>query len=129
LNIFLDSSVALAASLLETGASPEVFNKAATLGWRLILSPQVLREVRDNLADKSIESAQAWVMLRRKVILEDDELTFDWPVTFDASKDKPVLFSALACADVLISKVETLIEITGIFRINPIGCCKSVSLI
>ncbi len=31
----------------------------------------------------------------------DDELTFDWPIDFEAVKDKPVLFSALACADVL----------------------------
>lgn len=35
--------------------------------------------------------------------LEDDELTFDWPVMFERSKDKPVLFSALACADVLLT--------------------------
>jgi predicted nucleic acid-binding protein len=103
LNIFLDSSVAIAASLSATGASREVFNHAASHGWRLLLSPWVLREVRDNLADKPPESARAWVSLRRKAILEDDELTFDWPIAFEASKDKPVLFSALACADVLLT--------------------------
>ena len=103
MNIFLDSSVAIAASLSATGASREVFNHAAKHGWHLLLSPWVLREVRDNLADKPPESARAWVSLRRKAILEDDELTFDWPIAFEASKDKPVLFSALACADVLLT--------------------------
>ena len=103
LNIFLDSSVAIAASLSATGASGDVFNHAASHGWRLLLSPWVLREVRDNLADKPPESVRAWVLLRRKAVLEDDELTFDWPIAFEASKDKPVLFSALACADVLLT--------------------------
>ncbi len=37
------------------------------------------------------------------VVVENDELTFDWPVDFEASKDKPVLFTALACADVLLT--------------------------
>jgi len=41
--------------------------------------------------------------LRRTLTLHDDELTFDWPVLFDAAKDKPVLFSALACADMLLT--------------------------
>ena len=59
--------------------------------------------MRDNLADKPPESVRAWVLLRRKAVLEDDELTFDWPIAFEASKDKPVLFSALACADVLLT--------------------------
>ena len=103
LNIFLDSSVAIAASLSATGASREVFQLAASHGWRLLLSPWVLREVRDNLADKPPECARAWVSLRRKATPEDDELTFDWPIAFEASKDKPVLFSALACADVLLT--------------------------
>ena len=103
MNIFLDSSVAVAASLSTTGASREVFNHAARQGWRLFVSPWVLREVRENLANKPPEAAHAWVSLRAKATVEDDELTFDWPIVFEASKDKPVLFSALACADVLLT--------------------------
>lgn len=103
MNIFLDSSVAVAASLSATGASHEVFNHAASRGWRLIVSPWVLREVRDNLADKPLDAARAWLLLRGKATMENDELIFDWPIVFEASKDKPVLFSALACADVLLT--------------------------
>jgi predicted nucleic acid-binding protein len=103
LNIFVDSSVAIAASLSATGASREVFHHAARQGWRLLVSPWVLREVRENLAKKPSEAARAWVSLRARVAVEDDELTFDWPIVFEAAKDKPVLFSALACADVLLT--------------------------
>ncbi len=35
--------------------------------------------------------------------MEGDELAFDWPILFEASKDKPVLFTALACTDVLLT--------------------------
>lgn len=103
MNIFLDSSIAVAASLSATGASREVFNHAAKQGWLLFVSPWVLREVRDNLANKPPEATRAWVSLRAKATVESDELTFDWPIAFEASKDKPVLFTALACADVLLT--------------------------
>jgi predicted nucleic acid-binding protein len=102
-NLFLDSSVALAASLSATGASRQVFDLAAGQGWRLFVSPWVLREVRGNLTNKPPEAVHAWVSLCGQATVEDDELTFDWPIMFEASKDKPVLFSALACADVLLT--------------------------
>lgn len=57
----------------------------------------------DNLVNKPAASVRTWVILRAKAIVQDDELTFDWPIAFEASKDKPVLFSALACADVLLT--------------------------
>ena len=103
LRIFLDSGVALAASMSRTGASREVFHLAGYQDWTLLVSPWVLREVWLNLADNSRQSVHAWVMLRFMLEVEDDELTFDWPVTFGKSKDKPVLSSALACADVLLT--------------------------
>lgn len=63
----------------------------------------MLREIRDNLADKPPEATQAWLALRTKVFVEGDELTFDWPLLFHVTKDKPVLCTALACADVLLT--------------------------
>ena len=103
MNLFLDSSVALAACLSATGASRQVFDLAAAQGWSLLISPWVLREVRDNLASKPPAATRAWLALRAKAIVEDDELTFDWPLVFDVTKDKPVLCTALACADVLLT--------------------------
>jgi predicted nucleic acid-binding protein len=103
LNVFLDSCVVLAASLSATGASRRVFDLAGRHRWELIVSPWVLREVRDNLANKPAEASRAWAALRGRVTVEGDELTFNWPLSFDVAKDKPVLISALAYADVLLT--------------------------
>jgi predicted nucleic acid-binding protein len=103
LNIFLDSSVVLAASLSPTGGSRMVFDLAIRRRWQLLVSPWVLREVRENLANKPVEASRAWAALRSRVLIEGDELIFDWPLNFDVTKDKPVLITALACADVLLT--------------------------
>ena len=62
----------------------------------------MLREVRDNLRNRS-EAAREWKSLRRGVGVEPDVLIFDWPLVFEVAKDKPVLVTALACADVLLT--------------------------
>ena len=103
MKLFLDSSVVVAASLSATGASRVVFNLATAQGWTLLVSSWVLTEVRRNLADKPAEAARAWASLRTGVTIEEDELTFDWPLVFDVTKDKPILCTALACADVLLT--------------------------
>ena len=103
LRIFLDSSVALAASMSSKGASHEIFHFAGHQDWTLLVSPWVLRAVRLDLASKSPLAVRMWMTLRFLLELEDDELTFDWPVIFKKSKDKPVLFNAFACADVLLT--------------------------
>ena len=103
MNLFLDTSVVLAASMSATGASREVFHLAPQQDWRLLVSPWVLREMRDNLVDKPIDAFRTWAALRGQVNVEGDELAFDWPLAFAATKDKPVLLSALACADVLLT--------------------------
>jgi predicted nucleic acid-binding protein len=77
LRIFLDSSVALAASMSGTGASHEVFHFAGYQDWMLLVSPWVLREVRLNLAGRSPQSVRRWVTLRFMLEVEDDELTFE----------------------------------------------------
>ena len=103
MKLFLDSSVVVAASLSATGASRVVFDLATAQGWTLLVSPWVLHEVRRNLVDKPAEAARAWASLRTGVTIEEDELTFDWPLVFDVTKDKPILCTALACADVLLT--------------------------
>ena len=59
MKLFLDSSVALAASLSATGASRQVFDLATAQGWTLLVSPWALREVRDNLASKPPDATRA----------------------------------------------------------------------
>ncbi len=103
MRIFLDTSVLLAACLSETGGSRELFHFGRNREWTLLTSPWVQREMKINLAAKPRKAIDAWSQLRPMLTIESDELTFDWPINFEASKDKPVLFTALACADVLLT--------------------------
>ena len=95
--------MALAACLSKTGASRLIFELAAAQGWELVVSRWVLREMRENLADLPLSATRVWLDLRNQLVVEDDELTFDWPLLFHVTKDKPVLCTALACADVLLT--------------------------
>jgi hypothetical protein len=67
-----------------------------------LISPWVLREVRENLRNRP-EAVREWKSLRRSISIEKDEFIFDWPLVFEIAKDKPVLVTALACADVLLT--------------------------
>lgn len=44
-----------------------------------------------------------WLRLRNRLQLVDDVLTIDKPAVFPVTKDRPILFSALATADVLLT--------------------------
>jgi predicted nucleic acid-binding protein len=103
LNLFLDSSVVLSASLSPKGASRLLFELSSRQNWHLLVSPWVLREVRDNLRHQTAKATENWDALRQRVTVEGDELIFNWPLAFDVAKDKPVLVTALACADVLLT--------------------------
>ena len=85
------------------GGSRLIFDLAKAHGWSLIISPWVLREVRENLITKPPEATHAWLTLSKRTIVEDDELAFDWPLVFPITKDKPVLCTALASADILLT--------------------------
>jgi predicted nucleic acid-binding protein len=101
--IFLDTSVLLAASGSATGASREIFHRAASNGWTLIVTPYAIEEVLRNLADLPGAATAEWARLRPALVLMDDVVTLDRPVVFEAAKDRPILFSALAWADVLLT--------------------------
>ena len=68
----------------------------------MIISPWVLREVRENLRNRP-EAGRNSKSLRRSLIIQTDEFIFDWPLVFDTAKDKPILVTALASADVLLT--------------------------
>lgn len=72
-------------------------------GWSLLASPYVLSEVANNLADLSSEAPQRWAGLSDSLMVWPDVLTMDYPVVFSATKDRPVLFTAMAWADVLLT--------------------------
>jgi hypothetical protein len=72
-------------------------------GWKLIASPGVRNEVERNLSKFPFESTATWVALRSQISLVDDVVSIDRALVFPASKDRPVLITALAWADVLLT--------------------------
>ena len=103
MNLFLDTSVLLAACGSATGASREIFRRASVNGWVLLATPYVLEEVLRNLGNFPPAASADWARLRPVLLVMDDVLTLEWPVVFPVAKDRPVLFSALAWADVLLT--------------------------
>jgi len=101
--LFLDTSVLLAASGSSKGASREIFRLAPKQQWTLITIPYVLEEVTRNLKNLPHDASADWVRLRRQLTIEDNVLSLDRPTTFGSAKDRPILFSALAWADVLLT--------------------------
>lgn len=103
MNIFLDSSVLLAACGSATGASRALFKFAPRNGWTLLVSRYVLSEVERNLSSLPPAATKDWQRLLGHMQVVDDVLTLDRPAVFPASKDRPILFTALAWADVLLT--------------------------
>lgn len=104
MRLFLDASVLLAACGRSAGGSRAVCDLAAGQGWRLLAGAYVMREVEKNISRRLPPAAQQdWQRLRLLLEVVADVLTFEWPVVFPAAKDRPVLFTAAATADVLLT--------------------------
>jgi predicted nucleic acid-binding protein len=112
--IFLDTSVLLAACRSKSGASRAIIDIAAKQGWKLIASPWVRNEVERNLSKFPFESTATWVGLRSRISLVDDVVSIDRALVFPTGKDRPVLITALAWADVLLTlDREDFIKVLG----------------
>lgn len=103
MRLFLDTSVLLAACGSARGASREVFRLAPGQNWPLVATPYVIQEVLTNIGGLGPAAAAEWAKLRKSLLIFDDILTVDRPVVFSPAKDRPILFSALAWADVLLT--------------------------
>lgn len=103
MKLFLDSSVILAACNSSTGASRFICDQGGSHGWELLASPYVETEIDRNLAGRPAHWKDYWQKLHLSLLWVEDILTLSLPVVFAASKDKPILFSAYAAADVLLT--------------------------
>ena len=103
MNLFLDASVVLAACGRPAGASRAVFDMAARNGWTLMMSGYVLSEVTRNLPRLPAPAASDWTQLRPLLAPVRDVWTLDRPAVFGPAKDRPVLFTAAAWAEVLLT--------------------------
>jgi len=101
--IFLDSSVLLSACHSDCGASRAVFSLASAQGWKLLTSPWVVCEATKNLAKFPPLATNQWLRLRQQLDLVDDVVCLDRVLVFPVSKDRPVLITALAYAELLLT--------------------------
>jgi hypothetical protein len=60
-------------------------------------------EVARYLAGFTAPVTVTWLRLRERLNVVDDVLTIDKRAVFPVNKDRPILFSALATADVLLT--------------------------
>ena len=96
MNLFLDTSLLLAACGSAFGASRAIFNLAPANHWALQTTPYVLSEVITNLDHFPAGATASWIRLRTQLDVCDDVVSLDRAVVFPVTKDRPVLFSALA---------------------------------
>jgi len=101
--LFLDSSVMIAGAASAEGASRAVFRLAESHLWRLVTTPYAITETVRNLAEFPPQATATWLQLRSQLLIVDDVLTIDKPAVFPVEKDRPILFGALASADVLLT--------------------------
>ena len=98
-----DTSVLLAACGSAQGSSKALFDYASVQRWDLLASPWVLHETVRIPPKLPPAATGEWSRLRPHLIIVDDVLSLDRPLVFPVSKDKPVLLSALASANVLLT--------------------------
>ena len=103
MNLFPDASVVLAACGRPAGASRAVLDLASRNGWTLMTSPYVVSEVTRNLPRLPAQATQDWTQLRVALVAVRDVWTMDRPAVFGPAKDRPVLFSAAAWAEALLT--------------------------
>ena len=103
MRVFLDASVILAACGRDSGASRRIFDIHKHEGWEILASGYVMGEVRANIESLGKQAVSDWRRLESDLRLVRDQFVVNWPVVFAPAKDRPVLFTSLAFADVLLT--------------------------
>jgi len=102
--IFLDSSVLLSACGSAKSLSRLITEIAPDRGWRLISASYCRAETSKNIRKLGAGASLRWPEMQAKVEWVANALTSNRPLLLAASKDKPVLISALtAKSEVLLT--------------------------
>lgn len=80
-----------------------MFHYAPKTRWTLLGSPWVIGETVHNLGKFDSEVSEAWQTLEPKLSVVADVVSLDRALVFPVPKDRPVLVTALAWADVLLT--------------------------
>jgi predicted nucleic acid-binding protein len=102
--VFLDTSTILAACWSVKGLSHALVDQGRSAGWKLITANYCIAEVERNVL-KHRSGAIRWNRtIRQSLEVVGSIYVIDRPIVFDASKDRPVILSAIASnADYLIT--------------------------
>ena len=86
----------LAACASSKGASREIFRRARLGEVELVTALWCIAEVERNLPKMGAKAITAWMKLRRDCWVMPTVTVLNRPLVFGASKDRPVLISAIA---------------------------------
>lgn len=102
--LFLDSSVLLSAAGSEKSLSRLIVSIANEWEWELVTAFYCRDETNRNISKFPTRAAKTWQALQDNLSFTANALTSNRPLLLTASKDKPVLISALAAkCDVLLT--------------------------
>ena len=104
MKLFLDSSVLLSASGSEKSLSRLIVTIADEWDWKLVTAFYCRDETNRNIGKFPPKAAMDWKSIQKGLTILPNALTSNRPLLLTASKDKPVLISALAAkCDVLLT--------------------------
>ena len=108
MTVFLDTSTILAACWSAKVLSRLLVEQAPSAGWTLVTADYCLSEVEKNVHKHSAGAAD-WVrVVRARLKPVDSVFVLDRPIVFTATKDKPVILSAVGSgADYLVTSDKT----------------------
>ena len=104
MRLFLDSSILLSVAGSEKSLSRLIVKIADEWGWDLVTAFYCRDESNRNIVKFPPKAAKAWKALQDDLSFTPNALTSNRPLILSASKDKPVLISALAAkCDILLT--------------------------
>ena len=102
--VFLDTSTILAACWSAKGLSHVLIDHGPKAGWKLVTADYCVAEVEKNVHKHPAGPGRWQRLIRPHLELVGSIYVLDRPIVFYATKDKPVLLSAIASeADYLVT--------------------------
>lgn len=107
MRLFLDSSALLSAAGSETSLSRLIVTIAEEWGWELVTAYYCRDETNRNIHKFPPNAAKTWKALQDELSFAANALTSNRPLLLTASKDKPVLISAMAAKCHVLLTLDT----------------------
>ncbi len=134
MRIFLDTSFIIAAAGSEKGLPRFIFEHGRQSGWELVTSLYCEEEVNRNI--HKVGGGAFWLAeIRPAMRIHATEVVLNYPLVFEATKDRPVIISALGSqAEYLLTldrnDFATLLdsEVYGMRIRLPLGFAREIGL-